>query len=281
MNTGLIIMSTASKTEKMKQYAEYISDVIELQIVFGDEATDSSKVDLDTLFSKVDETGTIPQTSQPTPFAISEAIKRGFEKFDNLIIVTPHSEISGTYQNCVNVASESDKVDKIAVYQVNGGIAITEGMLIDRCLELAANGTSFEEIKAVATEFNDRMVIYTFPGDFAYLKVSGRVNGTAALLLNALNIRVVIKMEAGKPIIDNKGRGDKSVLKYIASEFNADNVEKIYYTPIKANQKFSEAVLELLSSKGFEVKLTEEANSVPAAHLGPNNFGLGVLYKKS
>ncbi len=281
MKTGLIIMSTASKTEAMKKHAEYISDVIELQIVFGDEAVDSSKMDLDTLFSKVDETGTIPQTSQPTPFAISEAIKRGFEKFENLVIVTPHSEISGTYQNCVNVASESEKPSNIVIYQANGGIAITEAMLIDCCLELAADGTDFEQLKQVANEFNERMVIYTFPADFEYLKVSGRVNGAAALLLNALNIRVVIKMEGGKPIIDNKGRGDKSVLKYISSEFNQENVEKIYYTPIKDNPKMRIAVLELLTTNGFEVEMTEEANSVPAAHLGPNNFGLGVLHKKN
>lgn len=279
MKTGLIIMSTASVTETMKAKSELISSRIELQVVFDDVAVDSSKMDLDTLFKTVEETGKIPQTSQPTPFAIEEAIARGFETFDNLVIITPHSEISGTYQNCVNVANENERKEQIEIFQVNGGIAITEAMLIDHCLNLIAEGISFEQIKQKLTDINSRMVIYTFPGDFEYLKVSGRVKGATALLLNALNVRVVIKMEGGKPIIDNKGRGEKSILKYITKEFSSDNIEQVYYTPIKDNQKLRMTVIELLNQNGLEVEMTEEANSVPAAHLGPNNFGLGVLHK--
>lgn len=279
MNTGLILMSTASKTKTMEGSRRFISDVIELQIVFDDNPVNSSEMSLDTLFKKVDETGTIPQTSQPTPFSIEEAINRGFKTFDNLVIVTPHSEISGTYQNCVNVVSEHQNSNNIKVIQVNGGIAITEGMLIDECLNLIEAGTEFGELSTKLDAFNEKLVIYTFPGDFEYLKVSGRVKGATALILNALNIRVVIKMEGGKPIIDNKGRGDKSVLKYITSEFKADTIERVYYTPIKDNAKMREAVIKLLADNGIEVEMTEEANSVPAAHLGPNNFGLGVLYK--
>ncbi len=279
MSTGLIIMSTASKTETMTKLANYIVDVVELQVVFNDEPVDSSKIDLNTLFAKVGETGEIPQTSQPTPYAIEEAINKGFEKFDNLVIVTPHSEISGTYQNCANVASEHSQANNIVVFQSNGGIAITEGMLIDKGLELCAAEAEFAHIKTEMEQFNNRLVIYTFPGDFEYLKVSGRVKGATALLLNALNIRVVIKMTGGEPIIDNKGRGEKSVLKYIASEINSEKVSKVYYTPIQDNEKMRIAVFDLLAKNGIEVELTEEANSVPAAHLGPNNFGLGVLVK--
>lgn len=280
MSTGIIMMSSSSKTETMKKYSQYIASVIELEIVFDDEAIDSSKVDLDTLFQKIDASGKIPQTSQPTPYSIYEAINRGFEQFDNLIIVTPHSEISGTYQNCVNVANESDKADNIAVFQVNGGIAITEALLIDKCLELIAEDTSFEQIKEIATEYNTRMTIYTFPGDFEYLKVSGRVKGATALLLNALNIRVIIKMEGGKPNIVSKGRGDKSVLKYIKSEFSSKNIEKVYYTGIKDDPQLRTAVMQLLADNGLDVYITEEANSVPATHLGPNNFGIALVHKK-
>lgn len=274
------MMSSSSKTETMKKYAQYIINVIELQVVFDDEAIDSSKIDLDTLFKKIEEQGKIPQTSQPTPYDIYDAINRGFEKFDNIIIVTPHSAISGTYQNCINVVNESDKADNIAVYQVNGGIAITEAMLVDKCLELIAEDTPFDQIKQIAEDYNKRMTIYTFPGDFEYLKVSGRVKGATALLLNALNIRVVIKMEGGKPVIVSKGRGDKSVLKYVKSEFSSQNIEKVYYTAIKDDPKLRTAVIELFANNGLEVEVTEEANSVPAAHLGPNNFGIAVVHKK-
>ncbi len=277
METGLIIMSTASKTRTMKSDDKFISDVIELQVVFDDEAIDSSDIDLDTLFKKVDESGTIPLTSQPTPGAISEAIDKALETYEKLIIITPHSEISGTYQNCVNVANE--KSTDIKVFEVNGGIATTESLLIDRALELLNANCSYDQLVDELTEYNKRLVIYTFPGDFEYLKVSGRVSGAAALLLNALNIRVVIKMEGGKPTIDNKGRGDKSVLKYIDNEFSNKNVEKVYYTPINDNPKLRDAVTKLLASKGLVVEMTDDANSVPAAHLGPNNFGLGIVHK--
>lgn len=279
MSIGLIIMSTASTTNTMKRLNSYISDIVELQVVFDEEAVDSSKMNLETLFTKVDKTGKIPKTSQPTPFAIEDAIKKGFEKFNNLIIITPHSAISGTYQNCINVATEDANSERIKIFEVNGGIAITEAMLIDYSLSLIEEKLAFSEMIEKIEEFNKRLTIYTFPGDFKYLKVSGRVSGAAALLLNALNIRVVIKMEGGKPIIDHKGRGEKSVLKYIANEISVDKVERVYYTPIMDDRQMRERVLKLLVDSGFDVEMTAEANSVPAAHLGPNNFGLGVLYK--
>lgn len=279
MNTGIIIMSTASKTKAMSTYQNYISEVIELQIVFDDVAIDSSKVDLKTLFAKVSESGKIPQTSQPTPYAFEQAINDAFEQFDNLVIITPHSQISGTYQNCVNVASEHSKASNIFVIEVNGGIAVTEAMLIDYCLEQISANTPFDKLKDELTEYNKRLLVHTFPGDIAYLKVSGRVSGAAALLLSALNIRVVVKMEGGTPIIASKGRGDKSVLKYVNNILKEENIEKIYYTSLYDDPKMREQVLKLFDENNIKYEVTAEANSVPAAHLGPNNFGVGVLLK--
>ncbi|WOO86962.1 DegV family protein [Mollicutes bacterium LVI A0039] len=279
MNTGLIMMSTASMTDTIRSSSDCISQVIELQVVINDEAIDSSKVSLETLFKTVAETGKIPQTSQPTPYAFEQALTTGLEKFDNLVVITPHSEISGTYQNCLNVVNEHPHSERIFVLQVNGGIAITETMVIEYAIEQINNNIPFAQLKANLEEFNNRLVIYTFPGDFSYLKVSGRVNGAAALLLNALNIRVVVKMEAGTPIIDHKGRGDKSVLKYIDNLLKSANIEKAYYTSIADNPDLRKMVIQLLESNNIDYTITDEANSVPAAHLGPNNFGIAILSK--
>lgn len=277
MKTGLIIMSTACKTATIKAKSHLISDVIELQVVIDDVAIDSSKVDLKTLFASVDQTGKVPQTSQPTPHAIETAINKCFEDHDNVVIITPHSQISGTYQNCVAVASDHPRQDNISITEVNGGIAVTEAMLIDYTLNLLEQNLPFAEIKQSIEAFNKRLVVYTFPGDFKYLKVSGRVNGAAALLLNALNIRVVVKMEAGTPAIDHKGRGEKSILKYIDDILADDNIEQVCYAPIVDNLKLREEVIKLFDKHNINYEITEDINSVPAAHLGPNNFGLGIL----
>ncbi len=280
MNIGLIIMSTAAKTKIMEENEKIISAVVPLQIIFNEKTLDSNEVSLDTLFSEVEKSKQIPQTSQPSPLIIENSITNGLKTFDKLIMITPHSEISGTYQNCINVVKQNNLLDEVKVIESNGGIATTEAMLIDFAIELINKQLSFTDIIEQLNQFNEKLVIYTFPGDFKYLKVSGRVSGVTASVLSTLNIRIVVKMTSGKPIIDNKGRGEKSILKYIENEFDASKVSLVYYTAIKDNLELKKAVFDTFAQKGITVFETKEANSVPAAHLGPNNFGLGVLYKK-
>lgn len=279
MNTGLIIASTASITDMLKSKQEYIAGVLDLQVVFDEKSYPSGDIDLDTLFEKIEEEGKIPNTSQPSPADVNVAISSGLEKFENLVIITPHSELSGTYQNVMNNVRESKDAEKIKVFEVNGGIAVTEAVLIDECIKLIDQGLEFNEITKSLEEVNSKMRAYAFPSDFKYLKASGRVKGAAAQILDALNVRIVVEMEGASPIIAHKGRGAKSILKYINNNFISDEIEKVYYTPIKDDKDMQKAVIDIFAKKGVELIMTEEANSVPAVHLGPNNFALAILSK--
>lgn len=277
--TGLIIMSTSSKSKRIATDQKFISDVVELKVVLGDEdARNSTEVSLNELFEYAKESKSIPHTSQPTPFEMETAIKNGLNKYDNLIITTPHHTISGTYQSVVSSVNNLDVNDNVTVIECNGGIAVTEVALNDKILQWLEQGLDYQSIVSKAIEYNKHLVTYCFPGDFDYLKISGRVKGAQALLLNALSLRVVIKMIDDAPILDGKGRGEKYIFKYIQKEFTDKNIEKIFYTPINDNELMRETVCGILENMNIPYEITAEANSVPAAHLGPNNFGLGVAY---
>lgn len=279
MKIGILMSTTAKSTKLINDNPKLIAGELDLKIVFEDDAVDASKIDLKQLFEKVKRDGIIPKTSQPTPFEIETQIVSALQRFDKLIIVTPHSSLSGTYQSVLNSVEICGQAQDVHVFEVNGGIACTEMALIDKGIQLINEGKEFEQIIEEMTKFNSRLIIYTFPCDYNYLKLSGRVKGAQTLLLNTFNIRIVIKMENKPPIIDFKGRGEKSIFRYIEKEFSQGNIEKIYYTPIADNLDMRVQVLDILDNLNIDVEVTSEANVVPATHLGPDNFGLGVVFK--
>lgn len=279
MKIGILMSTTALSTELIKSNAHLIAGEVELKVVFEDSAVDGSKMTLEQLFTKVRKDGVIPTTSQPTPYEIEDQIKHGLNNFDRLIAITPHSSLSGTYQSVCSAVNSLMVTDKVEVFEVNGGIACTEMALIDQTIKLISAGEGFVDIIEKLKQYNKRLTIYAFPADYNYLKLSGRVKGAQSLLLTAFNIRIVIKMENGAPFIDFKGRGTNSIYKYIINELSARPIEKIYYTPIADTPDIRNRVLAILEGIDAELEVTQEANVVPATHLGPKNFGLGVVYK--
>ncbi len=279
MKIGLVIMSTASRSQAIINDKTHISERIELKVMLGEEQKNSTDVNLNQLFTYAKEENKIPHTSQPSPYEIEQAITNGLEKYDKLLIVTPHHTISGTYQSILTTVNNMECESDVKVIECNGGIAVTEVALIDKTLQYLNEGVDYQTLIEKVDAYNQKLITYCFPGDFNYLKISGRVKGAQALLLNMLNLRVVIKMADGEPILDGKGRGENYILKYIKNEFTNANIEKIFYTPITDSPKMRNAVIKLLTEMDIPFEITEEANSVPAAHLGPNNFGLGVAYK--
>ncbi len=86
---------------------EFEIEVIPINIQFG-EKTYLQYVDLDNagFYKMVDETRTIPKTSQPSPHQFAEFYKKIAQKGETIISIHVTSKLSGTYASAVQAAAD-------------------------------------------------------------------------------------------------------------------------------------------------------------------------------
>src|ERR1700690_188356 len=93
---------------------EFDIQIIPINIQFG-EKTYLQNVDLDNddFYRMVDETKTIPKTSQPSPHQFTEFYKKIAQKGDSIISIHVTSKLSGTYASAVQAAEEVKDLFKV------------------------------------------------------------------------------------------------------------------------------------------------------------------------
>lgn len=275
---GVLVMSTISRTEKLL-ISDLISDTVQMSCMFSEsESYTSEELSQERLFELIEERNMIPLSSQPAPYIVKAAIEKSLEKFESLIILTPHRTVSGTYLNVLSVVNEFNN-ENLAVIETTS-VSISEIGCAELAIDLINEGTlSFKEIVAQIIDFDEKTTSYAFPNDPHFLKLSGRVAGTKALILSALHLKIVIKMVDAAPAIFSKVRGDKGILKVIKSEVLKDGAEYAYYSSMGESAKLRAEIQKLFDEKGVKLIITEKADMLPCIHFGPNSFGISVKYK--
>ena len=97
---------------------EFDIQTIPINIQFGDK-TYLQNVDINTarFYEMVNETKTIPKTSQPSPHQFVEFYRKVAQKGDAIISIHVTSKLSGTYASAVSAADEVK--DEFKVYPVD------------------------------------------------------------------------------------------------------------------------------------------------------------------
>jgi DegV family protein with EDD domain len=193
---------------------------------------------------------------------------------EEIIIIAPRKELSGTYQNSL-LAQEMIERDKerIHVVEVNN-VAMCETICTERAIALIHQGSEVQYILEEIKSLSSSVITYAFPGSLKYLKLSGRVSGTSAIIGEMLNMRTAVKVTDEFVKIDHKGRGEKSCLKYLNNQIKLYQPKRACVSDIKADVEFLESVVALVESHGIEVYFTEEADIVTGTHFGPSSLGI-------
>lgn len=177
------------------------------RVIFDDvEFRDSVDLTHREFYLKLVENDSIPRTSQIPPSEYIEACESVIAAGDTPIIITMSSKLSGTYQSAVIAASECSG-DVFVIDSEN--VALGERILIQRGLELAAQGLSAEEVFYALNDEKKKIRIMALVDTLEYLKKGGRVSAAAVLVGGVLSIKPVIAIENGEIIVIGKARGSK------------------------------------------------------------------------
>lgn len=208
-------------------YVESIADkitVLPMTVRFGDtEYTDGVTITKHEFYEKLIESDELPTTSQIMPLAFEEAYRAALAKGEDVVVITLSSKLSGTYQSaCIardEVGGNIYVVDSLSV-------AIGEGILAQRAVELMEEGKSAKEIADVLTKEREDIRLIALLNTLEYLKKGGRISKTVAFAGEMLSLKPVVNVQSGEVNMLGKARGSRQGNNLLVKEIeNAGGVD--------------------------------------------------------
>ncbi len=205
-------------------------DIVRINVAFGEESYISG-VDIDEkmFYEKMGESKELPKTSSPSLERFLELYKR--EDYEEIIVFTLTSKLSSTYSNAViskNMYLEEYKDKRIEVIDTESG-SIGAALMILKTYELIKNGKNMDEILEAVEQMKKDIIFYGTLNTLENAIKGGRVNPIAGKLINALNFKVIIKIDEGlvKPIDKARGEGNslKKLFTYIKNSVDINEIE--------------------------------------------------------
>lgn len=269
-NIQIIVDSTAylAKEYIIQNNIEVVHLSVELDEVRTREGLPG---EFEVFFNRLEKSKDFPKTSQPPVGEFAECYKRAFEKFDEIIVITFSSKLSGTYSSAV-VAAEMFEDKDITVIDSKTAVGNYRA-IVDKTVKLAKIGVGKEEIIKEIKKIQDNMSINLTVDSLEYLKRGGRLSNAQAIVGSLLNIKPIIGLIDGELIATDKVRGKKKALEFMISKIPI-YVKEISVEHVQ-NLEEAERIKSLLESKFEYAKVSvNEIGPVIGAHLGPKAIGL-------
>lgn len=254
--------------------------VVPINIQFGQD-TFQERVDLDepTFYRKVDQGNKLPMTSQPSLGQYQAAYEALAAEPDTEALLSIHitGQLSGTYDGAVTAARQMPAQPPIVVFDsLSGSMGL--GFMVQEAAELADRGAPLAEIVAKLETLRQRMHIFFSLEDLRFARMSGRVGLTRALLVSALNIKLMLTVNAGKLALFKRVRGRPKALQALVdslvetlAEHAPARIAVIHAQAPEAAEQVRQAVLARV--RDAQVMVRELSLGI-AVHFGPGTVGL-------
>ncbi|MDF2802453.1 MAG: hypothetical protein K0S61_2356 [Anaerocolumna sp.] len=189
MSYKIIVDSCTDLTDEMKQDSHYTTVPLTLQV------DDTFVVDDETFNQKefirlVAESPNSPKSSCPSPEAYMEL----FGGEEDVYVVTLSANLSGSYNSAElgkKLYLEENPHKNIEIIN-SCSASVGQTLIAKKVQECVESGKKFNEIIAIAKEFNNHMHTKFVLENLDTLRKSGRLTGLKAILTSVLNIKPVM-----------------------------------------------------------------------------------------
>lgn len=188
-------------------YRQHDITVVPINIHFGtDTYLDGIDIDSTTFYRKIDEMGTLPKTSQPSPVQFEEYYNRLADAgATDIISIHVTAKLSGTFQSAE--LARATVADRVRVHPFDsacgsGGL----GFMALEAARMAEAGHAVPEILARLETLRPRMSILLVLKDLRFAQMSGRVGKLQGSLASLLNIKPIVCLEDGILDVSEKVR---------------------------------------------------------------------------
>jgi len=216
-----IIVDSAS--DIIKSEAEEMGiEMVPLQIQFGEEQYLSGENLMpNEFYEKLKECQELPKTSLVNEFTWKEVYERNLKEYDELIVITISSKLSGTYVNALEAAKGFDNV-----YVVDSMSAcLGERMLCEYALRLLDKGYSAKDVAMELDNAKNKITIMAVVDTLKYLRKGGRISSTVAFVGGVFSIKPIVAMVDGEVKMIGKAMGAKKAYGQLNSIVKSKNVD--------------------------------------------------------
>jgi DegV family protein with EDD domain len=256
---------------------QYDIHVIPINIHFGNR-TFLQGIDLNNadFYRLADETGVVPQTSQPSPQQFKDFYRKIAQPGDTILSMHVTSKLSGTFSSCEAAAQELSNEFHIIPFDSACGSA-GMGFMAREARLLERLGASLDIIQDRLRQIRSRMQIVLTLNTLEYARRSGRVKALQAALASLLNVKPVISLRDGILELGERIRTRRKALEFVLEEVvrrqggQLINAAVVHAQDPDVGHQLMEMVRKRLNIN--ELILTELSIGV-AANLGPGTVGI-------
>lgn len=260
---------------------KYNIHIIPIEVDFGEEAYPEGLSNRE-FYSKLESTGLIPKTAMPNAYKFEQFYKDYANKKDVFVMTIVISfEMSPTKVQAQmaadNLGMKNVFIDECGTTTVPQGAIIGE---LARFVERNPDVTPEEVIKEFY-RLKSKVQIVAIINDLKYLKQSGRLSGTSAMIGTMLNVKPIVMVLGGLVVNVAKVLSSARAEQYLLDKLkDMDTTLPVYYghsdnlpgaerIAKKAKPLFGENQEECMAEMGYVV----------ASHVGAGCYGF-VYFEK-
>lgn len=255
-------------------------DVVPLFVLWGERSyRDYVDLSRSQFYERLAREPVLPTTSQPTPEMFAQAFAPHVDAQEAIVCIVISSKLSGTINAARSAAAQFPHADirVIDSESVAGGL----GMLAMRARELAASGSSADEVVAAIGREKRSQRLYACIPDLSHVVRTGRIGKARAVLGTLMKIVPVISLRDGEVVAEAQvrtmSRAEETMIDL--SMKNIHDATSARFLVLHTNAPGPAArILERLRARldGVEPKMIDvlEAGPVIATHGGPGAVGI-------
>ncbi len=166
-------------------------------VIFGEKSyRDDTELDTPTFLRLLRESPTLPKTAAPPPAMYAPIFTEYLQQGDDVLVVAPTSEASGTYRAALTAAQDFPD-GRIQVFDTRA-VAGPLGTMVMKAVEDAEAGASMEAILNRLQNMVKRQRLYILLDTLEYLYKGGRIGGAAHLVGSLLQVKPLLSLTDGK-----------------------------------------------------------------------------------
>ena len=232
-------------------------------------------------FYKAMRLGAKITTSQINVFNYVRFFEGFLEKGEDILMINMSSGISGSF-HCAEMASKElrDRYPEREIRLVDAlGASLGEGLLVLRAVEFKKRGYTLDKAFEKLEEEKRRMYQVFTVDDLMYLKNTGRVKGSAAIVGNMLQVKPLLKgNENGEIVNFSKVIGRKRALDSLVQKYNQlvknNEMQTVGIAHADCEEDAQYLVEQLNRRKPPKEIITVMYEPVTGSHVGPGTLAL-------
>lgn len=264
-----------------KEFMEkYDIEIVPIEVRFGDEIFPEGMETKE--FYRRLRAGEMAKTSMPNAYRFEEVFKKVVNKPDVFVITTLISmEMSATKLQA-QMAAENLGMKNVFIEETQVTTGAHGALICDMCRYIDAHPNAVpEEVIREFYRLRKKIRLVAIVGDLKYLRASGRISSTSAVIGNILNIHPIISLVDGKVVNIAKIVGTAKAEMFIKNQLkNMDTSLPIYTASSDADALVDGLVERCKDAFGKDQPLIRcEIGYVVGTHAGPNCYGF-AFYEK-